>query len=83
MEDDTMPIRTLRHGPGSTQLTTAAVATLRRLYDELPDAVAAAGEALGRAGRAPTGLALERFRELDARVGAIADRIKTILGPVG
>jgi hypothetical protein len=81
VEDDTLPIRAQRLGAASAHLTTAAAAELRRLYEELPDAVDAAGEALGSAGAAPTGLALERFRELDARVVAITDRIKAILGP--
>jgi hypothetical protein len=80
MDEDTQPYRTLRLGAGDAQLTTADAAELRRLYDELPDAVEAAAEALGSAGPAPTGLKLERFRELDARVVAITDRVKAILG---
>jgi hypothetical protein len=49
------------------------------LYDSLVDIAATAAEALGKAGPGPTGLALTRFRQLDARVVAIMDRIKTIL----
>jgi hypothetical protein len=82
LDEDTRPYRTLHLGAGNAQLTTADAAELRRLYDELPDVVEAAAEALGGAGPAPTGLKLERFRELDARLVAITDRIKAILGPV-
>jgi hypothetical protein len=80
MSEDTMPIRARWSRSGRAILTPEEAAELRELYSELPDASAAAAEALGHAGPAPTGLALERFRELDGRVLAIIERIRAILG---
>jgi hypothetical protein len=80
MTEDTMPIRARWSRSGRAVITLAEAAELRELYSELPDASAAAAEALGNTGAAPTGLALERFRELDGRVLAIIDRIRAILG---
>jgi hypothetical protein len=80
MHDETMPIRARWARAAKAVITPAEAAELRELYAELPDASAAAAEALGNSGAAPTGLALERFRELDGRVLTIIDRIKAILG---
>ena len=74
-----MPFGAARsHSAAKAFITPAEVAELRELYAELPEVSTAAAEALGVGGL--TGLALTRFRELDARVAAIARRIKAILG---
>jgi len=43
-------------------------------------ALPAAAEALGTTGAVPTGMALQRFRELDARVVDLIEHIQQILG---
>ena len=80
MSEDTMPIRARWSRSGKAFVTPEEAAELRELYAELPDASEAAAEALGNTGAPPTGLALERFRELDGRVLAIIERIRAILG---
>jgi hypothetical protein len=65
---------------GKAAITPAEARELQNLYDRLPNASSAAAEALRSAGAAPTSAALQRFRELDAYVGTIVDRIKEILG---
>jgi hypothetical protein len=78
MSEDVRPHR-LR--PVEEAVITPAEATeLQRLYDELPDAAAAAVEALRFATATPTAAALQRFRERAARVNQITDRINAILG---
>jgi hypothetical protein len=80
MDEDTVRIRARRSWSARDSMTPDQAVELRALYDELPDASAAAAEALGSTGAVPTGMALQRFRELDARVMEIVDRIKQILG---
>jgi hypothetical protein len=53
---------------------------LQSLYDRLPSASSAAAQALRSAGSAPEAAAFQRFRELDAYVETIVDRIREILG---
>ena len=54
---------------------------LRRLYGELPDAAAAARKALKSDNGEPlTGDKLRLLRESNARIVAIVDRLKAILG---
>jgi hypothetical protein len=64
---------------GKYVITLEKSAELRRLYGQLPNAAFAAREALRNAGDPLIGVAFERFRELDARVVRIIDRIKQIL----
>jgi hypothetical protein len=61
-------------------LTLGEVRKLRQLYDQLGDAAAVAAEALGKASPAPVGLTLQRFCDRVARVDAIVEQIKQILG---
>jgi hypothetical protein len=69
---------TFRNRPeGRNAITPTDAAQLRRLYTELLEATAAATEALSMRGLA--GLALARFRELDARVSAVIKRIRQIV----
>jgi hypothetical protein len=79
MDEDTVRIRANRSRSGEDVLTADAACELRALYDELPDASAAAAEALGSTGALPTGMAMQRFRELDRRVSEIVARIQDIL----
>jgi hypothetical protein len=72
MSEDVAPYRTRR--------SAAEARELQKLYDHLPTASLEAAEALRSAGRTPTDAALQRFRELDAYVRTIIDRIKEILG---
>jgi hypothetical protein len=80
MSEDVPPYRAIRLGPAGRTVTPAEARELRGLYDKLANASAAAGEVLGRASGVPTGAALQRFRELDAYIETIMDRIKEILG---
>ena len=52
---------------------------LRRLYDLLAEATAAAEDAMGEPSGLPDGLASERFKMLDDRVSEIVARINAIL----
>ena len=61
-------------------ITTAQARELLQLYEQLPDAIVVAREALKVANEKSTGIALEKFRELDARVESIILRINAILG---
>jgi hypothetical protein len=61
-------------------ITTAQAQDLLKLYAQLPDAIVAAREALKVANEQSTGIALERYRELDARVAAIIGGSNAILG---
>jgi len=80
MEDDTVTIRARRSWPENAFITSSQAEELRDLYSELPDASAAAAEALGGAGAVvPAGMSLQRFRELDARVVELIERIQAIL----
>jgi hypothetical protein len=78
-EDDTVTIR----AGGSwyrKYLTAEQADELRQLYEELPDTTTAAAEALGGAGPVPSGMALQRFFEHNARVLEMVARIREILG---
>jgi len=78
-EEDTVTIR----GGGSwyrKSLTAEQADELRQLYDELPDTASAAAEALGGTGPVPSGMALQRFLEHNARVLEMVARIREILG---
>jgi hypothetical protein len=80
VSEDTVPYGSARSRAAAdkTVITPAEAAELRQLYDDLEEASTAAAEALSTRGLA--GLALTRFRELNARVVAIVDRIDAILG---
>lgn len=78
-EDDTVTIR----GGGTwykESLSVEQTDELRQLYDELPDTASAAAEALGGADPVPSGMALQRFLEHNARVLEMVARIREILG---
>jgi hypothetical protein len=62
----------------ATSLPAEAI-RLQRLYEELTEASAAAGETLRYAIAAPTWVALQRFRDRSARVDKIIERIKQVL----
>jgi hypothetical protein len=80
MTENIRPYRAQRPVPaGKGVITPAEARELRRLYAELPNAAAAAREALKPGSGPLTGDALQRFREIDARVVEIIDRIKAIL----
>jgi len=61
-------------------ITSAEATELRRLHGELPNAAAAAREALKTGGKALTGPMLQHLLDADARMFEIIDRIKAILG---
>jgi hypothetical protein len=63
-----------------TVITRDEARELLQLYDELPNATVAAQEALKVANEKSTGIAFEKFRELEARLEAILARINAILG---
>jgi hypothetical protein len=79
MSEDAPPYRPGRPA-GKSVITKVEASSLLRLYAELPNAAAAARQALKAAGDPVTGAALQHFREVDARLAAIIDQIKTILG---
>ena len=58
----------------------AGVTDLRDLYSELQDTTTAAAILLGTAGALLTGTALRYFRELDADILEITERIRVALG---
>jgi len=68
--------------PGTTEkaVTPAEARELRGLYDKLAVASSAAGLELGRMDASPAALETQGFKDLNARVDAMLDRIKAILG---
>jgi hypothetical protein len=92
MSDDVPPSRTARlikaaaANTSKTSKTNKAAMTpqesreLLQLYAELPNASSAALQARRIASETPTGSALQKFKELDARLEAIISRINEILG---
>ena len=69
-----------RHGTAGKAVTQAEVRELRGLYDRLATASTEAGLELGRTGASPAAIESQRFKDLDARVDAMVDRIKAIRG---
>jgi hypothetical protein len=66
---------------GRASLTLAETSELRRLYDQVADTCDVAAHALGSdEDLVPTISELERVKGLNERVGAMLDRIRTILG---
>jgi hypothetical protein len=76
MSDNDATVRIRAPWAGKTAITPDQAAGLRELYSELQDSTMAAAEALGTAGAAPSGMALQRFRELDSRVAELVERIR-------
>ena len=79
MGDNDATVRIRARWEGDTAITREQAAKLRELYSDLQDATTAASEALGTTGAAPSGMALQRFRELDARVLELVERIRETL----
>jgi hypothetical protein len=79
MGDNDATVRIRARWEGDTEITREQAAKLRELYSDLQDAATAASEALGTTGAAPSGMALQRFRELDARVLELVERIRETL----
>jgi hypothetical protein len=79
MSEDAEHYRARRPPAGKT-ITAVEAQELQNLYDRLPNASSAAAEALRNTGGVPTAAAFQRFRELDAYVDTIVDRIREILG---
>jgi len=65
---------------GKAVITTMEASQLRRLYAELPDAAAAARQALKAAHGPVTGAQLHHFREINAQLMEVIDSIKAIVG---
>jgi hypothetical protein len=65
---------------GKHMIQASQARELLKLYEQLPHAIVAAREAFKVANEQSTGMAFEKFRELDARVEAIIRRINEILG---
>jgi hypothetical protein len=80
MGDNDATVRIRAAWSGKTTIAPGQAAELRELYSELQAATVAAAEALGATGPAPSGMPLQRFRELDERVVELTDRIREILG---
>jgi hypothetical protein len=80
MNDDEATVRMRAAWSGGTAISREQAAQLRQLYSELQDATRATAESLGTTGAPPSGMALERFLELDARVFEIIERIRGTLG---
>jgi thioesterase domain-containing protein len=76
MSDNEATVRIRAPWVGKTAITPDQAAGLRELYSELQNATVAAAEALGTPAAAPSGMALQRFRELDARVVELVERIR-------
>jgi len=67
-------------GDNRAIITTTQATEVRRLYSELPNAAAAARQALRIGGEPLTPVEIEHFRKCAARVGAIFQRLSEIVG---
>jgi len=79
MDDNNATVR-IRDPWAGTALTAVRATDLRDLYSELQDTTTAAAILLGTAGALLTGTALRYFRELDADILEITERIRVALG---
>jgi hypothetical protein len=79
MGDNDATVRIRAPWSGKTDITAAQASQLRELYSELQEAASAAVETLGTTGAPPSGMVLQRFRELDARVCELVGRISSTL----
>jgi hypothetical protein len=79
MGDNDATVRIRARWAGDTPITREQASKLQELYTDLQEATAAAVEALGTTGAPPSGMALQRFRELDSRVGELVERIRETL----
>jgi|HubBroStandDraft_1064217.scaffolds.fasta_scaffold71184_2 hypothetical protein len=79
MGDNDATVRIRARWVGNTAITREQAAKLRELYSDLQEASTAAAESLGTNDVAPSGMALQRFRELDSRVAELVERIRETL----